>query len=322
MTTPFTAGAIAFPLAPAAGARTLLRDADPALFFLLDYFAWSIRQYVGARLLAEANAAGIPWVDAVAGAAPFDPREYLLEHQAGFPLLGMYRVASAFSDLTVVKRQDVTQLELAYVLPPLSTAQRERLGPILHAVKALVAHRAEAGWDADYTPPGGSQGQQLFEQVTAGLTAMTATAARFGGYVDGELVFPSVVMTLEITEDAMLDESDLPPFRGRAYVDLEDGPTVVADDVLTLDRIAPATGPLAGGHTVTLHGDGLVPGTVVSFGNVAAAVDQHTGPQTMVLVVPPAPPHASTLPSLRVDITATTPAGITARLHAAYTYAD
>lgn len=333
MTTPFRHGGIRFPLAsPPAVDHTLLRDADPVSFYLLEYYAWCIREYVGARLLYEAAAIDLPWADAVETMVPYDPRPYMRESQTGFPMLGLYRVRSAHDDLTTTVRREVSQLELAYVLPPLGPSQFERIGPILNAVKALLDHKSEAGWDPDYTPTGGVAGATLFATTLAGLTDLAATQASFGGYptTNGDLVFPAVMVTIQTTESATMDDGDLPPFEGadiRVDSTEADGssfPTTstgVVEQNPTAASVFPNQGTKAGGEPVTISGTHFVPGVTVRFGGSVATLKDFSA-TALLVQAPPAPGIAGHFPSYAVDVEIHLPSGQSTLMPAAYTYVD
>lgn len=330
--TPFVHGGIHFPLqSPPTPGRTMVRDADPVAFFLLDYFAWSIRTYVGERLLYEAALVDLPWTDAVAGMVPYDPRPYLRESQESFPLLGIYRVQSAHDDLTTLQRRDVSQLELVYVLPPLNPAQVHRIGPVLNAAKALFDHQAEAGWDADYTPPGGSAGQAIFSDELAGLTDLNATQARFGGYPGtDDLVFPAVMVTIQTTEVARIDAPRLPPFTGADIAvnsTNADGSqhsgtsTGVVDGDPVVTSITPATGDQTGGDIVTLVGGRFHPGATVRFGGARATLVDFSD-TALTVRTPAAPAIAAHSSSFAVDVYVRLPSGQSTLLPDAFTYVD
>ena len=88
----FQYGGTAYPLT-ASTANSLLRDADPSLYYALDYFAAMITQHVGARLIAESAGFSSPITAAVVQVAPMDPAPYLLQQQFKFPLLSVSRSA-------------------------------------------------------------------------------------------------------------------------------------------------------------------------------------------------------------------------------------
>lgn len=86
----------------------------------------------------------------------------------------------------------------------------------------------------------------------------------------------------------------IPPGTGVVDVTVT-GPTgtsavTAADEytyVLRLDGVAPSYGPAAGGNTVTIAGDGFLPGDTVSFGGVLASNVVVLSPTSLTATVPP-----------------------------------
>ncbi len=145
----FKHGAVTFPL-PSSTAKTLLVDADIALSTVILYFAAMLELHIGARLTAQATLAGLSWPKAVALSVPYDPEPYLLDAYLGFPLLAVYRNSDVIDDRTVQWRETVSEWSVDYVLPPLSAAQAETLGPILNTVGRVLDYAATTGGDASY----------------------------------------------------------------------------------------------------------------------------------------------------------------------------
>lgn len=325
----FIHGGIRFPLASASAGRTLLRDADPVVFYLLDYLAWCVRTYAGERLVAEANAAGLAWTDAVAGTSSDNPEPYLKQRQERFPLLAVYRQQSQLSDRTFGKRQDVSSIVVAYVLPPLTGSQSERIGPILNAVKALFDHVCDAGRDPDYTPPNGSAGASLLDGELAGLADLVCSNAQFGAFAGtDDLVFPAVMMTVQTTETAELDDSDLPEFLAEAHIDTQDALGETTDLAVSTigppphtSAVTPALGSKAGGTVASVFGENFAPGVEVLFQGALAELIEFES--TLLTVrVPPLAARFSGPPTFAADVTVRLPDGRAARLPAAFLYTD
>lgn len=194
----FAHGATVFPISGALS-NTFLLDADPAVYWCLDFFDYVITKYVGSRLLSEAIACGAPVDNAVAYALPDSPAAYLTEEQARFPLLAIDRVRDSVKDRTVTWRDSTNEWKLYYVLPPLSPGQRERLKPALRAVARIVDARLEAMGDPTYR-----SGVRVFGEGYANLEKITLTAVDYGDWDAGDsLVFPAVTMTLQVVERDM-----------------------------------------------------------------------------------------------------------------------
>lgn len=193
----FKRSATVFPLATGTG-KSLLQDADRGVFEALAYFAFVLDRYMGARLVAEAAACNAPIASAVAYQLPDEPGPYLTEEQVKFPLLSIQRLTDKVEDRTVTRRHNVSQWRVSYVLPPLTAGQREVIKPILHAVPAIIDDRIEAGGDPAY------QGGAVVFGSSALLEKTIMTAVEYAEWTDGgQLSFPSVVMTLEVSELAL-----------------------------------------------------------------------------------------------------------------------
>jgi hypothetical protein len=70
--------------------------------------------------------------------------------------------------------------------------------------------------------------------------------------------------------------------------------------------VSPAAGPVGGGGTVTVFGDGFVAGSTVHFGGTVSPSVTITGPDSLVAHVPPGGPGS-------VDVTVTTPQGTSSK---------
>lgn len=197
----FKRGGVAFPLT-ASTANSLLRDADPALFYALDYFAAMIRHHVGDRLMAAVALTDAPIASPVAMLSPIDPVPYLTEAQFKFPLLAVYRLETEFTMHTVTWRKDECRFGAAYILPPLTAGQAVILLPILNAIKAVIDDRTQMGHDPAYTPPGGNPDDVVWSAPFAGVQAINIKKATFGAYagIKGDNIFPALVFEGSFTE--------------------------------------------------------------------------------------------------------------------------
>lgn len=196
----FRHGAAVFP-PPSALTNSLLRDVDPGVFYVLAFYESVLNTYLGTRFAAQALAAGVTSNGAaitttVAYTLPDNPTDYLTEHQVKFPLLAVYRVRSTRRDRTVTWRQNVGQWKVAYVLPPLTAGQREQLIPILRAVENVLDNRTELGYDAAYL-----SGAKILASSYANLETIEVKDAEYTAWEAGrDLVFPAIVLTLEVKE--------------------------------------------------------------------------------------------------------------------------
>lgn len=267
----FRHGGTTFPLDPAS-TNSFLRDADPAVFYALEFYASVLETHLSARLLAEAAAASATQITSVvAETLPLNPEPFLTEEHVRFPLLAIYRKGSTFRDAGT-RKVSVDTLEVSYVLPPLTASEAERVLPALKAVAAILDNRTEQGFDPSYTPsePAGTAGEPVWSLTRAGVTRVGITSVQYGGYTPAtDLYFPAVVMTLVAEErseaivteleaytgaDAAIDLTDINNDQIVDFVEIESQPPPV------LVSIAPTTGTKAGGTSCTLTCTGLIVG--------------------------------------------------------------
>lgn len=291
----FKYGTTNYPLSTGTGA-TLLRDADSALYFLIDYYAAVIARHIGPRLMAEAASGNIDAIRVpVAETLPLNPEPFLTEGHIKFPLLAAYRKNVKTQDIGGQKHA-VSELDVAYILPPLQYGEAERLMPILYSVYAVLDNRTEQGMDPLYTPEGGAAGDNVWE--TAGVATVEVKNASFGSYagIDG-LPYPSVLLHVELKEKSDIDTSELDTFAGESFtIDVADPIQPTVSDFIqvddhappTLGSLSPSTGSKIGGTSVTLTGTGFVVGTTptVYFGGIAATNVVVTSATTATCVTP------------------------------------
>ena len=267
----FGGGGAAYPL-PASTANSLLKDADPAIYYALDFFANVIQIHSGARISAEASAAGgglsIPNLPPTQ--LPYDPFPYLKELQtaAKLPLLAIFRKGGNLTARTVSLQHDEANVTMQYILPPLTAGQAERLIPALKAVKDILHNRGEQGWDPAYTPPGDVLGGKVWK--LAGIEYWKAKPYTMGRWEASDSTFFSTISfdvemgelasatftTLLAGIDAAIDYQ-APD--GTKIVDLRDINAARLAPFVT--SISPATGTTAGGTSVTITGQNFVVGT-------------------------------------------------------------
>jgi len=279
-------GAVVYPL-PLAGAglggqgATLLRDADPALYYMLEFFASCIETHLGARVLQEVALAGMapdqPGKDfeaAVSMALPINPQAFLNEEHMRFPLLAIWRERRTF-EYVGQRKVAVDQVNLAYILPPLDAFQAEKLMPTLHAVGAIIDNRSEQGFDPAYTPsaPTGTPGEPIWAANRAGLKSIEVKSIEFGDYPSvTDLSFPGLSMKIEVKERSEAVTEQLVGFDGvttttelQGQPPAEDPtPVPVAEQAHyaapALLSMAPTTGSKAGGTPAVITGTGFIVG--------------------------------------------------------------
>lgn len=206
----FKYGGTTYPLA-ASTANSLLLDADPALYYTLDYFQSVLNTYIGSRLAAEA--AKVPVAAqitlSVGQVIPYDPAPFLVQMQSGFPILAVYRVRDTlFEDRTIAWPHRVGEWAVQYILPVLNAAQMEHLWPILKTLGDVLHDRIETMFDPSYL-----SGARPW--VLAGLESIKLMSAEFGLYPAGEgLIFPTWKAKLEVKERVGFAAGELAAFTG------------------------------------------------------------------------------------------------------------
>ncbi len=267
MSTYFTHGGVQYPLT-ASTAKSLLEDADPALFYALDYVEAVIEKHVGPRLLAQAAKHGLNFPSAVRQKLHVAPTPELLPDQFHFPTLAIYRQTESYSERTKNASLDVAEWEYVYVLPVLTPVQLKELHPILRAVSVAVRRAIRAGTDKAWRS--GADVWQLARVERAGVTGV-----RYGDFesiAENPKYFKAVIGSIEVAEQEMPDD------RGTAVFDGVDGSldhkssdgTTVRDFVQiatkpgpTLTSVTPNSGTKAGGTPVVITGTGFRVGTPV-----------------------------------------------------------
>lgn len=205
----FNYGGVSFPLAADGAERvSLLKDADPVIYWALRFYESVLNTHIGARLVLEANAVEAPIQSAVAYTTPLDPIPWLLEEHFRFPLLALYRISSKNSLHTINWSKQTTKLGLAYILPPLTAGQAENIVPILSTVPLVIANRTEQGFD-----PAFMSGAQVWSGAFAGLQDIDAAVEGEFGMFPGlnDLAFPAWTGTIMVNERQM-SATDLSAF--------------------------------------------------------------------------------------------------------------
>jgi IPT/TIG domain len=345
----FQVGASTQPL-PTSSENSLLRDADPALFYFLDFLTYVINTYPGPRLIEALTSAGIRMPggnvvppSAVAQAYPYEPLPQQLENQFQFPLLCVYRKEVDTEWHSIGYEHDITNLGVLYVLPPMDAAGTEQIIPIFKTVASALRRKTTDAWDPGYAPPGGNLGDQFSSALYANVEEIgfgeygargSRTKTRMGvhGFLEsaGNLYFPCLRLNAYVVERDMNNPTLNGPskFDGadiNLSLDAEDGtsvPNVVQVSVQrspTITGLSVTSGPVAGGTTVVITGTLFLSGPPhVYFGpstapQYAASVTYTTS--TSVTVTTPAMQGAGP-----VDVTLTNRDGQTATLPQSFTF--
>jgi hypothetical protein len=194
----FKHGGVDYPLT-AATANSLLRDADPALYYALEYLAGVLQIDIGARLTAQAALEGLVLSAAVKQKIHLEPSPFIYADQLTFPTLAIYRKNETYSEKSISFDLDVSEWEFAYVLPPLTPRQQQQLQPILRAAAVSIRHAVEQGYHPLY-----NSGQKVW--TDAGISAIKVVGVRYGGYepiTDGGGTYRALVGSMQVMERSM-----------------------------------------------------------------------------------------------------------------------
>ncbi len=194
----FNHGGATYPLTDDTS-QSLLRDADPAIYYALLYFESIINTHVGKRLVAQAKAAGVRGIERpIAVKMPLDPRPWLQEVQfPSFPLLAVHRVSSKYGVASMSYMRNESTWMVSYSLPPLTLAQFEQLAPVLHAIESVLLNRIENMFDPEF-----QAGAEVW--ALAGIESIELTSGTFGTFInDSNIRFPTWAGTLTVRERDM-----------------------------------------------------------------------------------------------------------------------
>lgn len=264
LTAKWAHGGVEYPLTSST-TNSLLRDADPALYFAIELFESVLDTYIKPRLLAQAALEDLNFPSAVEKSIHFEPTPFLLSDQLIFPLLCLYRSEEQWTGLTVAHDKDTSVWSWAYVLPPMTPRQIEQLHPILRSVAVTIATFAQQSFD-----PAFETGQTLRE--LSGIQQMTAGPVQYGDFeaIEGaNKWWRAVTGKLLVQERSEIVPGAFEVFAGvDAAIDLTaiDGTQIPAFiEVATaqapaITDINPKAGTKAGGQVVEIDGTGFSPG--------------------------------------------------------------
>jgi len=300
----FRHGGVTYPL-PASTASSLLRDADPALYFALEYLSAVLQLHLGARLTAQAALEGLTIASAVAQKLHSEPAPFLYADQLRFPTLAIYRKNETYTDKAVSFAHDAGEWEYAYILPPLTPRQIDKLGPILRSAAQIVRHAVDQGWHPAY-----NSGQKVW--TDAGVSSIRVVGVRYGGYepiAEISTYYRAIVGTMQVVEREMPYEEGFELFDGgAATIDGADADGTVVSDFVevssyeapTITSITPTSGPSGGGTPITIAGTGFRVGTtpLVAIGGASCTNVAVVSPTAISAVTPP---HAA-YPTFVADV--------------------
>lgn len=259
--TRFQHGGVQYPLDDATD-EDLLKVADPAIYFALQLFESVLNTYVGPALLARAAVEGLRFPSAIEKTIHFEPTPFLLSDQLVFPLFALYRTEESWTMQNKSFNSDLSTWEWAYVLPPLTPRQIERLHPFFRAAAVTINSFAMQSYDPEF-----EAGKTL--RCLSGIQKMTAGRTRYGNF---EAIDNNARWWRAVTGQLLVSERDEfvveahPVFEGvnndidltnpdgtkvEAFVEVDTPPGIVLTD------INPKSGTKAGGAVVEIDGTGF-----------------------------------------------------------------
>jgi hypothetical protein len=287
----FRHGGVTYPL-PVGTGQSLLRDADPALYWVQKYLESILQSYMGARLVEECAACGVTSVTKAVGyTIPYDPASSLQELAiVKWPLLAIWRQTGKYKWRTVGRMETVATWKVVYVLPPLTAGQRERLTPILNSVPKILLNRIENKFDPAFE--GGANFAEL-----AGVDSIDMTDDGWGSYdlPETQKYFPAWMGTITVVErdEDMPDTATGSKYDGADIVISVGGDGVAPLDLVSIAANVPDPTEIAGLETLYRADIGVTVDTTGTF--VTNWADQSINDH------PAAPPLAANEPFLAHD---------------------
>ena len=195
----FKFGNTEFPLTSST-ANSFLQDANPAVYYALDYCKSVLFLHLQDRWAAEVQKVRMPIADGyvVNYALPYDPGPSLLSQQFKFPLLALWEKENVTEPRTFSWYHSRKTWQLMYCLPSLSPSQMERLYPALTAVDTILRDRIEQGYDPNY-----QNGREIWSYMFAGVEKIQ-TQKSVLGYLTvpkdtTNLYLPTLLITIEVS---------------------------------------------------------------------------------------------------------------------------
>lgn len=196
----FKFGNTEFPLISST-ANSLLQDADPAIFYALDYCKSMLILHLQDRWNAAVYQAGMSNMDGYGSVVnytlPYDPMPFLQTQQTKFPLLALWEKESVTEQKTFSWYHANKVWQLLYCLPALTAAQMEQLYPALKAADAILRDRIEQGYDPNY-----HSGREIWSFMYAGVEKIQLSKSVFGYFTPPDktnLYLPTLLCTIDLS---------------------------------------------------------------------------------------------------------------------------
>jgi hypothetical protein len=210
----FTVGGVQFPLT-ASLSNTLLFDADPVLYRMVEYYQGIMNLHIEPRWNAAVSVTGLSGLDGYMPneVLPYPPFRSGLSQQNAwrFPLLAVYpKGESSYKFETVTWFTVMREFELLFVLPPLTSDQYEQLFPFLGAVEKTIVDRTLQGFDTNF-----NNGELVWQE--SGLEKISLVSSFINDIVFESALntrFPTLTMQLMVQERRMPDVRNYETFTG------------------------------------------------------------------------------------------------------------
>jgi hypothetical protein len=195
----FQVGNAVYPLT-AATTNSLLQDADPAIFYTLQFVAGMIQLHLSARWDAEmtkadlSNYVGTSYVNHYT----FDPTPFLTQNGVQPPFLALYTSDEEVKERTRAYYENKAHWKLLWVLPPMTTNQYNALYAFLRAASKVITDRLIQGYDPNF------ESGALFA-VQGGIEQLDIGEITYG-WISGpttNLFFPSIQYEMTCMERRM-----------------------------------------------------------------------------------------------------------------------
>lgn len=197
-------GGVSFPLVESLD-NSFLRDADPTVYYALEFFECVLNKHLLPRLVMESRKSdGAVISTCVANKVWWDPEPTLDASQFKFPLLAVFRESDVIAEQTVKWEKSVDTINVVWVMPPLLGARMQQLYPALHAARDILTRTASRGFDPEFE--GGANVWALAGAQQAGFTSF-----RYGAFqkiANTAAVFPTLMATLVVHEREMPTDDD------------------------------------------------------------------------------------------------------------------
>lgn len=308
-----------------------LKVADPAIYYALEMFEHAIVTYAGDAFLARARAVGFSFPAAVRRKLHYEPTPNLLASEMEFPLLCLWRSKEQWTEKTIAFNQDASVWQWAYVLPPMTPHQVDKLNPIFRAISVIVNSFAAQSFDDE-------QGEDDFEggktlRDLSGIQKMnpgTTDHSQFEPIDENGKWWKAVTGQLMVSERASIVEEAFPEFKGvNVHLDetsadgiaqIPDFVEVSSPDPITISEVSPSTGSKAGGELVYITGEsfptsGEAPFVLIGGAYASSVVVLH--PTRLQCLTP----QVEAYPTLAADVQVIGASGQESNvLEAAYTF--